>query len=395
MTDAALHPRRLLEIDALRGVAASAVFVYHLTYVNPFARDLESILPRRVSWLAAEAEHGVEVFFVLSGFVIVLSLSSTQVSSHAAGRFMVRRQARLDPPYWAAVLLGAGALAFEAMLGYQAEGLSVGAFALNLVYLQNITGSVQVLPVAWSLCLEIQFYASLILGLLAARRWRGRRRRAGVGEALPPEVRRAGVVVTIFVTGAASLWASRFMSDHVISTWAVGTWHLFALGALAAMALHIRSPWARSTFVALLAMELFAIVLAIPPHSVASLVAGASAAGFIVLSAAVPAVAKGVGAVRVLQYLGSRSYSLYLVHLTVIVVVTRVGYKLTGGGVAGAVAWTLVAGVASFAAAEAFFRAIEGPSLVLSRWVRNHPLRAAVPTLRSRLNGDRTASTEP
>ncbi len=54
-------------------------------------------------WLRAISRYGtygVQVFFVLSGFVIAHSLRDNPLTRASIGNFMLRRQIRLDPPYW-------------------------------------------------------------------------------------------------------------------------------------------------------------------------------------------------------------------------------------------------------------------------------------------------------
>jgi peptidoglycan/LPS O-acetylase OafA/YrhL len=48
---------------------------------------------------------GVPIFFVLSGFVIALSLDGKPMSLEIIGRFILRRSIRLDLPYWTAIVL--------------------------------------------------------------------------------------------------------------------------------------------------------------------------------------------------------------------------------------------------------------------------------------------------
>ncbi len=114
----------------------------------------------------------------------------------------------------------------------------------------------------------------------------------------------------------------------------------------------------------------FAVAL-VTGEQVDMAVAALLALGVLVAAHAdVPAVHRVAGA-RVLQYLGSRSYSIYLVHQTVLTTVLRIGVKVTGQDQAAAMAWIVVAAAASFVGAELFFRAVEKPSLRLSAYFKD------------------------
>jgi len=70
----------------LRGVAALAVVLCHLR--GPLGAVTE------YGWL------GVQVFFVLSGFVMSQTLARYTVTPRFVGNFILRRSVRLDPVYW-------------------------------------------------------------------------------------------------------------------------------------------------------------------------------------------------------------------------------------------------------------------------------------------------------
>ncbi|MGO2655073.1 MAG: acyltransferase family protein [Pseudoclavibacter sp.] len=158
--------RRLGALDGLRAIAVLAVIVYHLD----------------TSWLPG-GYLGVDVFFVLSGFLITSGL----VRDHddrdgiSLGRFWVRRLRRLIPALWAMVLVCTAALALfppdlRAALGRQL----LGAFTYTSNWLSIAAHDsyfAKDTPLAfvhlWSLAIEEQFYLVwplLLFGVLALRR---------------------------------------------------------------------------------------------------------------------------------------------------------------------------------------------------------------------------------
>jgi peptidoglycan/LPS O-acetylase OafA/YrhL len=369
--------RRLAHLDALRGLAALAVVLHHLLHSTVYNEALRDVLPRPVTWLQDVGDTGVEVFFVLSGFVILLSLHSTRMDGPGAGRFVLRRQARLDPPYWTVVLLALVVLVVEQGLGYATElHVDPATVLANLLYLQNVLQVDQVVDVAWTLCLEIQFYLVLVLVLLVCGR-RDRARTSAGGEAW-------SLPAVLGVTGVASALGSWTFSAHVLTTWAIGTWHCFAVGALLCLCLRRPSRAARWSLGVLLLVEVVSLVLSpgLPERSETAAVL--LAATFITAGERGFQPVLRLAKVRWIQYLGSRSYSLYLVHLTVLVLVMRVVFKVLGPGPLAAILALVLAAGACLAAGEVLHRAVERPAMRLSVAIRDDGPRGVYERVRAR-----------
>lgn len=158
------HPDRLQELDALRGIAAAAVMWFHYTvqYQDFFAQP-------HAAWSFPAGRYGVQLFFVISGFVIFLSLSrDTSLWDFAAKRF-----SRLYPAYWTCV-----AITFAIMLANPLPGINVSALdaLLNLSMINYWLLVPHVDGAYWTLAVELAFYAfvsalHLIGWLRHAERW--------------------------------------------------------------------------------------------------------------------------------------------------------------------------------------------------------------------------------
>jgi peptidoglycan/LPS O-acetylase OafA/YrhL len=149
---------RLRFLDGLRLLAALAVVGWHLTAAptagwdgHPFG-GLTAVT--RYGWL------GVELFFLISGFVICMSGWGRSV-----GEFAASRVARLYPAYWLAVLVAAGVLA--AFAGPGSDRLTWPQLAANLTMLQNPLGVRDIDPSYWTLAVELRFYLlfSIVLAI--------------------------------------------------------------------------------------------------------------------------------------------------------------------------------------------------------------------------------------
>ena len=90
--------RRINEIDFLRFVAALSVVLFHYSFRGHAADDL-SVMPYPVLETVARYGYlGVDLFFLISGFVILMTASSGSLKD-----FVISRAVRLYPAFWAFV----------------------------------------------------------------------------------------------------------------------------------------------------------------------------------------------------------------------------------------------------------------------------------------------------
>jgi peptidoglycan/LPS O-acetylase OafA/YrhL len=142
---------RLREIDLLRFLAAMGVVIFHFAGFRgpgPWPEASLRLFPE-VGMVTRYGHLGVDLFFMISGFVILMS-----VWGRGVGDFAVSRVTRLMPAYWAAVLLGLGIWAVFG-LGHGSPEHVVP----NLSMLQAGLGVQDVDPVFWTLWIELHFYA--------------------------------------------------------------------------------------------------------------------------------------------------------------------------------------------------------------------------------------------
>lgn len=139
--------KRLLELDALRGLAAISVVLYHYFY-NYGSRYGHAEMPTDWSILG---KYGVQLFFMVSGFVIFWTLNRTDRPLD----FIVSRFSRLYPGYWFALFL-----TFSLVSYFDFPGYDVGLvdFLYNLTMLQEMFGRPHVDGVYWTLTVELIFY---------------------------------------------------------------------------------------------------------------------------------------------------------------------------------------------------------------------------------------------
>jgi peptidoglycan/LPS O-acetylase OafA/YrhL len=208
---------RFVFVDALRGLAAVAIVVFHL-FAATHVEHLEAALPAWLAGALRSAHVAVAVFFALSGFVIAHALGKRRIDARYATRFLVRRLVRLGPPYWASLALAVATASYFPALHPTAPQL-----AAHVLYLQDVLRVPALSPIYWTLCLELQFYVVVCLVLAAADRLGGGTTR-----------RRAVIEVVAALTALTVTGWIRMPDAH---RWFPGLFHAFLAGALAWWAL--------------------------------------------------------------------------------------------------------------------------------------------------------------
>lgn len=143
---------RLLELDVFRGLAALYVVGFH--YASYFGDTILENAPPLSRYITGI--HGVHLFFMISGFVIFMTLEKIKNPAD----FIVARFSRLFPGYWAAVLL---AFISIRIFNYTEQGVSVKRTIANFSMIQHWVGVENVDGVYWTLSIELAFYFAMLL----------------------------------------------------------------------------------------------------------------------------------------------------------------------------------------------------------------------------------------
>ena len=343
---------RLLFIDGLRCVAVLWVVLTHFIHHSPFQGFFsESLHPLlyRTFW---KGYLGVEIFFVISGFVIALSLARDRVTPRFALGFAVRRYIRLFPPYIAVVFLWIATTALGKLVfpTYDLPQPSGAQLAAHFLYLQNLLGLGDIVGPTWTLCLEFQFY--LFYALCALLFLSSRRHARIVGTILFAAATLASISLTAFnIPVDGLLLPNRLFIYH---------WYLFALGTCGTLA-YLRPRARRWMPLPLLAGALIWAHC----HSEALFV-GLAAFAAILLAAALGRMGTWLSN-PVVQYFGSRSYSIYLVNWGVGLRFIDMIHRFAPRTLLSAWLCTLVGFAVTLAVSELLYRLLEKPSLRLSQ----------------------------
>lgn len=280
-----------LGVQALRAIAALLVVVYHAfdmweARINPVVHGF--------SWTNGAA--GVDIFFVISGFVMVVSSQRLLSQAHAWRIFMRHRIVRIVPLYWLLTTLKLALVFFLADLALRSN-LDLDYVARSYLFfpvVDTVGHFRPLLPVGWTLTYEFLFYLlfALAIGL-----------RADVFRVLIP----AFAVIAVLALLRAEGWPTwTILFNTIVFEFLFGV--VLAKATLRGRLLPPK--------VAVAAMLLgFALILSIPegPENLRTLTWGLPA--FAIVAGAVSLESRL--AARLPQWLltlGDASYSIYLVH---------------------------------------------------------------------------------
>ncbi|MCS3409701.1 acyltransferase [Serratia sp. AKBS12] len=150
--------KRLELLDYARHFAALMVVLFHYTFngINNGKVYTIDFIPG-LTEITKYGYLGVDLFFMISGYVIFYS-----AKNRSAAKFAASRVIRLYPAYWFAVIFTA---TFAYFLGGESMSVNIKTVLVNLTMLQSMLGVSDVDGVYWTLIFELKFYL-LIFALL-------------------------------------------------------------------------------------------------------------------------------------------------------------------------------------------------------------------------------------
>ena len=304
---------RNLALDGVRGLAALFVVVHHI-FLRAFPGYPVDTAPSWAGWFIY-GRFGVVVFIVLSGFSLALSPARGGWRLDGIRGFARRRALRILPAYYAALAFSLAV----AWLVVPPPGELVPdakSVAVNGLLVQNLVGAPTPDRSFWSIAVEAQLYVAFPLLLLMVRRWGAIVMLATVTLVvatvgiLGPHVSGLDVFVIQSPPDLAALFAVGVVTAGIVGVSAARRswpWPALALAAAAPVLAMIASRGSVWTL-----HHLFWVDLALGP-AVACLLAG--------LASGRPAPLLRLLDARPIRGLGASSYSLYLTHGPIVVVV--------------------------------------------------------------------------
>jgi peptidoglycan/LPS O-acetylase OafA/YrhL len=338
------HHPFVANIQTLRFVAAAFILVNHVQHE---VHDL-GIQPGFVRWTPIIWSIGVDIFFVISGFMMYLLMNEGAGKPGAARYFLLRRFVRVVPSYWLfTTLMLLAIFLFSGSVSQQTPTITEVITSYSFVPWPQESGAMRpVLALGWTLNYEIFFYLACALSMLHSR-----------GTAIL-----AGglILLTMLSPLVPDLFVLRFWTDPIILDFVAG----LALGKLYLGGNRITPLAAAALIASAVAVSLaFAnarIGLALPRPIALGVPALMICAAF-----ALSPDFFGNGPVgRAIRVAGDASYALYLSHPFTIAIVAICWKPLAP---ADPLSFVIVASAGAIAVSVLLHQALEKPWLRFAR----------------------------
>ncbi|WP_212846835.1 acyltransferase family protein [Actinoplanes ianthinogenes] len=346
-----MNRKRVAGLDGLRGLCALYVMLFHC-WAYTFRGFPRYRGPDWLSWLGF-GRLSVVLFLVLSGFSLALAAAGDDWRLGSLVRYARRRAWRILPAYWAALAFSL-VIAWTVVRQPYSPEPTAGSVVVYTLLLQDLVAVPTPNGAFWSIGVEVLLYGVLPLLLILCRR-------------LGPAAMLAVVTLPVLVIGFMVFDGSppqgdNLLTPHLVPAFAAG---VAAAGVAAAGAR--RLPWAALSLLAAIpagALVLhqgsrwmvhhyYWVDLAVVPAMTLFLLA--------VVSGRPPALIRLLDSAP-LRRLGSFSYSLYLIHLPIVVAIDqKVVAPRLGHGIVAFTATTVLAGGLSLIGAWCFAKLFEVP----------------------------------
>ena len=351
----------LHHVQALRFVAAAMVLLSHLQHEVPAIAGLarDGWEPWRPVFFAG----GVDIFFVISGFIMYTIAAADFGRPDGAREFLVRRLLRIVPPYWLfTTAMVVAALAFSSHVAHPQLSLVHVLASYFFIPVANAYGKMfPLLILGWTINFEMLFYVVFTLGLLFPRR---------VGLAVI-----GGVIALLGLAGFV------FAPPGPFAFWCNPIVFEFLMGIGIAWARQRGVAWPPAAAMAALLAGVVLMVLAmrsgLADHVwlARPLWMGVPAALFCAAAALVREKAAPGPVLRLLAFGGDASFAIYLSHPFTLNAVAALWHF---SGIVQPTVYIAVAGIASIAVAAVLYVVLERPLMKrLNAWARGAFARRA------------------
>lgn len=346
--------QRLIGIDALKGIACVLIVWHHLAFYGPMSDVIYPRAPGLTDWLYDYGRMAVQVFLVVSGFLAASALAPSGIATFGPpARLVFRRYLRLVRPYLVALAVTV-AVAWWVRPWFDYPSVPDAPTLLQLLahglLLQDVLGLDALSAGVWYVAIDLQLFAMTVLALGLARALE--RRWPGVS------ARRWGTGLLLLLATSSLLFFNRW--DHFDDTglYFFGAYALGLLAFWASAALNKAGKRSnRSAGVCLLAMAVLggaALVLDFRGRLAVALVVAFGLVGL--QQRAVPW--RWLQS-RWLTQLGQMSYSVFLIHFSVCLLVNAVVSHFWPAQIMANALGLLAAFLLSLLAGAALYRAVE------------------------------------
>lgn len=345
MTTPRTANQRLPFIDAIKAIASQLIVLHHLAFYGPMSDYAQEISPDLIAWLSQHARIAVQAFLVMGGFLAAQALAHEgRLVDKPVGQLLWKRYVKLAAPYLCALALAIAAAAVSrSLIAHDSipDVPSLAQIVAHAFLLQSVLGFDGLSAGVWYIAIDFQLYAFLILIL-----WTARKATPAIGFS------------AVIALAAASLLA--FNRNAALDDWAIYFFGAYGLGAIAYWDTRRGriGPWMTSiVIIAITALCLDYRIRILVALLVASSLGFARFTGFI----------ERWPQSRALGWLSQISYSVFLTHFPVCLVVNALFERLAPHTPGIQFAGMVLAWIASIAAGALLHHWVEIPAAQSTR----------------------------
>ena len=333
----------MLLVDALKAVAAQLIVLHHLAVYGPMSDVVYGHAAGWFDWLYRDARMAVQVFFVVGGFLAARALAPDGVAAFSSPLALLwRRYCRLAIPYLTAILLSVGAAALaRAWLEheYVPSSPTLPQLLAHVFLLHDILGHEALSAGIWYVAIDFQLFGLMVVLLWFARP------ASNAGAA-----RRWLAPFLVSLLAVASLF--HFNRDPAWDPWALYFFAVYALGAVAYWA--SERTHCALWLAALAALALISVVVDFRERILVALTVALAIA-----LAHRTGLSERWPNLRWLSFLGRISYSVFLVHFPVCMLINAAVFRFFQGDPLANLLGLVVAWGASIAAGWLLYHLVE------------------------------------
>ncbi|WP_280190935.1 acyltransferase family protein [Delftia sp. PS-11] len=353
------HASRSALIDCTKGLACAAIVWHHLAFYGPMSDVAHPAAPELIDWLYEYARMAVQIFLVLGGYLAAASLAPQGQGLPGDPMARIgRRFVRLVVPY-AVALVVAIVVSAAVRPWFDHDSVSgepgLAQLLAHALLLQSIVGEESLSAGVWYVSIDFQLFALTVLLLAGVRRGTAVLARRFGEQALRRWWPWALSGAQALVVGGVAASLLGFNLDAQWDVWALYFFGAYGLGMMAywaAQADRSSTAWCWS----LLIVALVVAALSVQWRDRIAL-AGISALALVAAMRS-PALAQWQGW-QPLRRLGTISYSVFLVHFSVCLLVNAVESHFWPQSVPAAMLGMLLAFVLSIAAGHLLYERVE------------------------------------
>lgn len=335
-------------INLLKAGAAQLIVLHHLAFYGPMADHVRPLLPALIDWLGTSARIAVQVFLVISGFLVAKSLTPSGYPGLRDPLGAIwRRYAKLAPPFIVATLLAVVASGV-ARTWMTHDSISAPAtlsqLGAHMLLLHGVLGYESLSAGAWYVAIDFQLYALIALTLWLAGLVAGKRPWLW----LMPVVIASGIMFSLLYFNLDADW----------DNWAPYFVGSYGLGMMAWWASDARRKPGAVFLLVLMALVPALVALVVDFRSRIALALVVACVLF--LFGRVKTASDGQGW-AVVNGLGRISYSVFLIHFPVCLLVNAMFTRFAPAEPQWQAMGMLVAWASSLLAGAFFFECVETP----------------------------------